>query len=515
MTWDSKEAARSLAAVGGACVIAGFLRYSIQGELLRTSEILMIGGAVVLAVSIVIGFRHILNFFSKRSSQLGTNAIVMSVAVIAILVILNFLSFRHPKRFDLTTEKLFSVSDQTRKIVGGLQKDVTIIRFARPTDSTPESQRFEDLMVGYKHLSPHFKFKDVNPQEKPEVAREYGAKRPGDVIVAAGQNKVTLDPGPDGTFSESDITNTILKVTRDTVKTVCFVTGHGEKSLTDGSVDGYAQMGENLKKETYATESVNLVSGNGIPTECDVLVIAGPTKPFFPQETAMVSKYLDAGGKSLIEIDPEMDPKLDTIFQSWNVNVGNNVVIDVSKLGQMLGTGPAVPLVVQFGDSPITKSLVGQMTYFPIARTVSIADKSKTDPQAVELLMTSPQSFTKPKLAQTVKYDPKTDTLGPLSLGVAASRKVDDKSARLVVVGDSDFATNQVLGGPGSDGDFFLNSINWLAQDEDQISIRPKAEASSHITLTVAQATGLTWIDRLFLPGLVIIVGISIWWKRR
>jgi ABC-type uncharacterized transport system involved in gliding motility auxiliary subunit len=155
------------------------------------------------------------------------------------------------------------------------------------------------------------------------------------------------------------------------------------------------------------------------------------------------------------------------------------------------------------------------MTFFPIARTASIADKSKTDPSAVELLKTSPQSFTKQKLEHTVKYDPKTDTHGPLSLGVAASKRVGDKSARLVVVGDSDFATNQVLGGPGSDADFFLDSINWLAQDEDQISIRPKPETSRHLTLTLSQATALVWIDRLFLPGIVIIFGISIWWKRR
>ncbi len=514
MTWDLKETARSLAAVGGACVIAGYLRYSIQGELLRTSEILLIGGGVLLLAAIVIGFQHIVNFFSKRSSQLGTNAIILSVAVIAILAILNFLSFRHSKRFDLTSEKLFSVSDQTRKIVGGLQKDVTIVRFARTSDATPETQRFTDLMIEYKHLSPHFQFKDINPQEKPEVAKEYGAKHIGDVIVASGDQKVNLEGSPEGGFSEADVTNTILKVTRDTVKTVCFVTGHGEKSLTDSSVDGYAQMAENLKKETYTTTSVNLVSG-GIPSDCNVLVIAGPTKPFFPQETAMISKYLDAGGKVMIEVDPETDPKLDSILQPWNVSVGNNVVIDASGMGQLLGAGPEIPLVVQYGDSPITKSLQRQMTYFPIARTVSIAEKSKSDPEAVELLKTSPQSFTKVKLEHTVKYDPKTDTLGPLSLGVAASRKVDDKSARLVVIGDSDFATNQVLGGPGSDGDLFLNSINWLAQDENLISIRPKPETSRHITLTVAQATALAWIDRFFLPGLVIIVGISIWWKRR
>src|SRR5271170_983962 len=515
MTWDRNEWARSLAAVGGACVVAGYLRYTIQGEMSRTAEILLIGGGVLLLAAIVLGFGQILKFFSKRSSQLGTNATILSVAVIVILGFLNFLGFRHSKRFDLTSDKQFSVSDQTRKIIGGLQKDVTVVRFARPTDSNPESQRFEDLMIEYKHLSPHFQFKDVNPQEKPEVAKEYGAKHIGDVIVSYGDQKVPIEGSPMGGFTESDVTNTILKVTRNTVKTVCFTTGHGEKSLTDTAVDGYAQIGQSLKKETYATKTVNLVSETGVPSDCDVLVIAGPTKPFFPQETAMVSKYLDAGGKALIEVDPDTDPKLDTIFQSWNVNVGNNVVIDVSKLGQMLGTGPEIPLVLEYGDSPITRSLQRQMTYFPIARTASIADKSKSDPEDVELLKTSARSFTKAKLEHTVKYDPKTDTLGPLSLGVAASKKVGDQSARLVVVGDSDFATNQVLGGHGSDGDFFLNSINWLAQDEDQISIRPKAETGSHITLTVDQATGLTWIDRLFLPGLVIIIGISIWWKRR
>jgi ABC-type uncharacterized transport system involved in gliding motility auxiliary subunit len=514
MNWDRNEWARSLAAIGGAGLVAGYLRYTIQGELLLTSKILFIAGGVLLLAAVVLGFGQIVTFFSRRSSQLGTNAVVLSVAVLAILGVLNFLGFRHAKRFDMTTEKLYSLSDQTRKIVGGLQRDVTIVRFPRPGDSNPESQHFADLMIEYKHLSPHFQFKDVNPQEKPEIAKEYGAKNYGDVIVASGQQKLNLEGSPEG-FSESDVTNAILKVTRDTVKTVCFVTGHGEKSLTDSSVDGYAQIGENLKKETYATNSINLISGSGIPSDCDVLVIAGPTKPLFPQETEMVSKFLDAGGKALIEVDPETDPKLDSVFQAWNINVGNNVVIDVSGYGQMLGTGPEVPLVVQYGDSPITKSLQRQMTYFPIARTASIADKSKSDPDAVELLKTSPRSFTKAKLEHTVKYDPKTDTLGPLSLGVAASKKVGDKSARLVVVGDSDFATNQVLGGPGSDGDLFLNSVNWLAQDEAQISIRPKAETSRRIALTVGQATALTWIDRFFLPGFVIFVGIAIWWRRR
>jgi gliding motility-associatede transport system auxiliary component len=516
MKFERNETARSLAAVGVACLVAGLLRYSIQNELLRTSKILLIAGGVILLASIVLGFGQLVAFFSRRSSRLGSNTLLLSVAVLAILALLNFLGFRHSKRFDLTTEKLYSLSDQTRKVVGGLERDVTVVRFARPVDMTPEAQHFEDLMIEYKHLSPHFKFQDVNPQEKPEVAQEYGAKRLNDVIVASGSQKVPLEGGVEGGISEADVTNAILKITRDKVKKVCFVTGHGERSIEDNGVEGYGQIAQNLKKETYSTDTVNLVSGNGVPADCDVVVIAGPSKPFFPQEVAMLQKYLDNGGKILAELDPDTDAKLDPIFQAWNIQVGNNVVIDVSGMGQLLGAGPEIPLVAQYGDSPITKSLAQQFTYFPIARTVSIADKSKAEPTGVELLLTSAKSFTKPKLEHKVQYDPKTDQIGPLSLGVAASEpKADNRSARLVVIGNSAFAENQILGGPGSDGDLFLDIINWLAQDENMISIRPKPESSRHLTLTLAQATGLAWIERLFLPGLVIIFGVSVWWKRR
>jgi ABC-type uncharacterized transport system involved in gliding motility auxiliary subunit len=249
------------------------------------------------------------------------------------------------------------------------------------------------------------------------------------------------------------------------------------------------------------------------------LVIPGPTEAFFPQEAAMVSRYLDGGGKALIEVDPvtenkQSEPNLDSIFQKWNINVGKNVVIDSSGMGRLLGAGPAIPLVINYGDSPITKSLQRTMTFFPLARTVSIADKSKTDPQAVELLMTSQQSFTKARIEREVSYDPKTDTMGPLSLGVAASRAVDSKSARLVVIGDSDFASNGAIG-EASNGDLFFNTIDWLAQDENLISIRPKSATNRRIVLTQGQAVGLQWFELFLLPCFVIILGISIWWKRR
>ena len=507
MKWDLEELARFIGTTGIAMLVAGYLRYSIQGELLTFSKVVLAAGALCLLASIVIGFSAILRFFSKRSSQLGTNTTILSVVVIAILVIVNFVGFRHHKRFDLTTEKLYTLSDQTRQVVGGLQKDVTIVRF----DKSPNAA-LDDQMAEYTSLSRHLKFQNIDPQQKPEVAQQYGATRMGDVILASGPRKEHLETGA---TSEEDITGAIIKVTQDKVKTVCFVTGHGEKSLTDDGENGYSHLDAGLKKENYLTKTLNLVSENGVASDCSVVVIAGPTQQFFPQEAEMLDKYLAGTGKGLILVDPQTDPKLGEIFQAWNTNVGDNVVIDASGMGRLLGAGPAIPLVTTFGQSPITRNFTNVMVFFPLARTVSTADKSKTDPQIVELLKTSPQSFTVPNLKQgqnELTFNPKT--AGPLSLGVAASHKAEGGEARLVVIGNSTFAANPYVG-LQKNGDLFYNTIDWLAQDENLISIRPKSQTNRRVTLTEGQASALRWLDLFFLPGIVIFSGVYIWWKRR
>lgn len=507
MKWTRNEWAEIIGSMGLAALIGGYVRYSLQGELLLASKILLIGGGVLVLAAVVVGFGGIVKFFSRRSSQLGTNTTILTIAVIVILALVNFVGFRHHKQFDLTTEKLFTLSDQTKKIVRGLKSDVDIARFAKVPDP-----QLNDLMAEYRNLSDHIKFENVDPTEKPEVAKEFGATHMGDVIVESGSRKQPLEAGTEGNISEQDVTSAILKVTRDKVKTICFVTGHGEKSLTDDGAEGYAQVDQGLKREGYDTKSVNLVSENGVPPACDVTVIAGPKEGFFVQEAVLVGKYLDDGGKALIEVDPQTDPKLDNVFHAYNVNVGANVVVDASGVGRLFGTGPETPLVVDYGESPITKNLQGGMTFFQLARTVTIADQSKSNPVAVELLKTSQRSFTIPKLVREVRFDPKT--AGPLSLGVASSRTEGDKTSRLVVIGNSSFAENQWIG-LQHNGDLFFNAVDWLAQDENLISIRPKSATSRHIVLTEAQAASLRWIEMFFLPGIVILVGITIWWKRR
>jgi ABC-type uncharacterized transport system involved in gliding motility auxiliary subunit len=508
MKWDREELARFIGTMGVAMLIAGYLRYTIQGELLTFSKVVLVLGALFVAASLVIGFRYFIRFFSKRSSQLGTNTTILTVAVIAILVVVNFAGFRHHKRFDLTTEKLYTLSDQTKQIVGGLQKDVTIVRFEKS-----RIPAIDDQMAEYTSLTRHLKFENVDPHQKPEVAQEYGATRMGDVIVASGSRKEHLEAVMGGSIAEEDITRAVIKVTQEKTKTVCFVTGHGEKSLSDSGEAGFNRVDTGLKGQNYNTKTINLASDHDIAPDCDVVVDAGPTQQFFPQEAAMLDKYLQGTGKMLILVDPQTDPKLGEVFNAWNSSVGDNVVIDAS--GSVVGAGPAIPLVTTFGESPITKNFTGTMTFFPLARTVSIADKSKTEPQIVELLKTSPRSFTVPSLKQgqnELKFDPKT--AGPLSLGVAAFRKSGSGEARLVVIGNSTFAANPFVD-QQKNGDLFYNAINWLAEDENLISIRPKSPTNRRVTLTQGQSSALTWLDLIFLPGIVILSGVYIWWKRR
>lgn len=222
-----------------------------------------------------------------------------------------------------------------------------------------------------------------------------------------------------------------------------------------------------------------------------------------------------AAGKPFSYLIRGTDPQLGAVMDPWNIKVGDDYVIDVSGVGRLLGAGPAIPLVIDYGDNPIVSDFKGSMTFFPLARTVAIANTSKTEPQATELLKTSAASFTVASLGNgTVKYDPKKDQRGPLSLGVAVENKSGKVDPRLVVIGNSEFATNQ-WEGQQRNGDLFFNSVNWLTEESNLISIRPKQVANRRVTLTEAQQRGLQWVSTVFVPLLVIIAGIIVWVKRR
>ncbi|MGB6876180.1 MAG: Gldg family protein [Candidatus Acidiferrales bacterium] len=512
MKFERREIVQLAGAVGLALLVVGYVRYSVAEQLQLATKIVLIAGGVLILVWLVFGFGSLIGFFSKRSSKLGTNTTVLVIAVLAILGFLNYLGDRHHKSFDLTSEKLYTLSDQTKKIIRPIRADVRVFMFAKLADPgmQQEVQAMKDQMAEYQNENHHIHFEVIDPEEHPDLAKQYNIAQPGQIIVVNGTHVERLE-----NTTEQDITSAILKATSTTVKTVCFIEGHGEKSISAEDGKGFSAVAAELQKENYQVKSVNLVTAGNIPADCSVLVDAGPTKAFFPQEAQMVEKYLDSGGKAMFLFDPGTDPQMSAVMQPWNINVGDDYVIDVSGVGRLLGAGPAIPLVIDYGDNPIVQNFKGSMTFFPLARTVAIAVPSKTAPQATELLKTSAASFTVASLGNgTVKYNPKTDQRGPLSLGVAADNKSGKADPRLVVIGNSEFASNQ-WEGQQRNGDLFFNSVNWLTEEENLISIRPKEAANRRVTLTEAQQRGLEWFSVVFVPLFVIIAGIVIWVKRR
>src|SRR4030095_13311208 len=404
----------------------------------------------------------------------------------------------------LTSDKLYSLSDQTRKVVSDLKKDVKVILFDKD-----DAQGLGDQMKEYRNLSAHFSFERIDPQKNLEVAKQYKVTQIGDVVVVAGER----NERPKDT-TEQSIVNAIIKATRDRLKKGCFVEGDGEKRLSaTNEGDGYGVVDKMLKNENYETKSINLVASNDVPSDCDVLVLAGPKQSLFPQEASAIGKYLEKGGKAMLLIDPDTDPKLDDVLHAWGIEVGNNTVVDVSGVGRFFQLGPGAPLARTYGSHPITKDFEGSMTFFPLSRSVESIPGSGVS--ATDLMKTSEESWAETEIKSgKVEFNEGKDKKGPITLGVAASKTEGDNEARLVVIGDSDFAANQYIG-VQRNGDLFMNSINWLSQDEDLISILPKSPSDRRVSMTEADQNQLFWITLVLMPLATIGSGFYIWWRRR
>jgi len=508
MSVSRKEIYRSAAWIGGALLAAGLVRTMRANELTRLNEGLLIGGGVLLLVWLVGSFRELAGFFGSRSGRLGTNAMALIAAFVAILGLINFLGVRHSKRWDWTPNHLYTLSDETKKVLSSLKEEVHFLRFDKKTGGDP----LAETMAQYRAASPLVSYQVVDPQERPDIARQYDVRHMGEIVVTSGTRSEHLKDS-----DEQTLTSGILKVTETRQKSVCFVTGHGERSLASSDGQGYSDVQKELERENYTVKPINLVEAKQVPAECDVAVVAGPKTGYFPEEAEALEKYLEAGGKVLALVDPGTDPKLDPLFAPWNITVGKDLALDVSGAGQLFGLGAAVPVVTHYGSSPITDGLESRMTFFPLARTVGAADKKDYQKPVTDLLMTSNRSFAKnnwDEKQKELKFEQGKDQPGPLTLGVSEDRKEGPKDARLVVIGNSAFASNAFLT-LQSNVDLFDNTVNWLAQDENLISIRPKTPTNRRVTMTVAQERLFYWFSLLLVPGVVLVTGVVLWWKRR
>jgi ABC-type uncharacterized transport system involved in gliding motility auxiliary subunit len=392
----------------------------------------------------------------------------------------------------------------------------------------------EDRLKEYRAASPRVKTEFVDPLKDPTKAQSYDARGPWPtIVVERGSNREKI-----GNDSEQDITNAIIKVTRDEKKTVCFLEGEGERDIEDASDGGFSAAKSALGKSQYETQKVALLREPKVPATCTVFVVAGPQKDLLPPEIDAIRSFVKEGGKALIMIEPEMKesyPNLTGLLKEWNIETQKDVVLDVSGMGQLFGTGPLTPLALQYPSHDITRDF-RLATAFHMARSVQSGSSHVEGVTAQNLVETSPASWAESDLTlkEPVGMDEGKGRKGPISLGAVATvtastapspspepspspdAEADAPKAegRVVALGDSDFASNALLGFQGNQ-DFFLNTVAWLAQDADLISIRPRDADDQRLFVNKDQQANVWWLSIVILPGLFVVLGIAVWWRRR
>ncbi|MBN3885776.1 MAG: Gldg family protein [Nostoc sp. JL34] len=505
------------------------------------------------------------NWWKRRSTQAGTNALVATLAVLAILGLINFLGTRYHLRADLTETQLFTLAPQSRQLVSVLPQPVKVWVF--DINQNPQDR---ELLENYQRQSSKFKYEYIDPQARPGLAEKFGVKDYGEVYLESGDKRQLVQTvNENQRLSEVRLTSRLQQLTNSTIAKLYLLQGHGERQLSAGK-GAISQAVQGLGDKNFTTAPLNLAETSKVPQDAAVVILAGPKRELFEGEVKALQEYLNRGGNLLLMIDPNTDPKLDSLLQEWGVRLDNRLAVDISG-ESVVGLGPAAPVVTEYGQHPITKDFGNGNSFYPIARPLEIT--SVPGIEATPLLRTKPypNSWGESDLqSEKLEFNEGKDLKGPLTLGVALTRKQVAKStstpqasplpspstqsktsptpspspktpqvlpspttqsktsptpssppsqtateSRLVVFGNSSFATDGLFQ-QQLNGDVFLNSVTWLSQQDQQpLSIRPKEAKNRRITLTTTQANLLILSSLLVLPLIGFAAAVIIWWKRR
>jgi ABC-type uncharacterized transport system involved in gliding motility auxiliary subunit len=454
-------------------------------------------------------------WLKARQTRYAAYATIYILIVINVVVVANMLADRYDKSFDATSNKLYSLSAQTAKIVKGLKQDATITYF----DQSTHFRSGKDLLDQYANLSPKVKVQYVDPDKSPQLAREAGIRNFGTAVVQVGAKKEEAT-----SMTEEGITGAFIRDLKSTTRTICLVSGSGEHQPDSSDRDGLSRFKELLGKDDYENKTIDLLQKAEVPADCTTVVIAGPTRNYEQPEVDAIKKYVEDGGRALIMLDPPLkighseiadNDALTSVLQGWGITMNKDLILDLNPIGQIAGLGPQVALVTSYSSQPIVNEMKGTATGFPLSRSMEIKSTDKTSVE--KLFDSSGNSFATSNLSSPAVdiRDPKNKK-GPLTIAAAGTYSTgkENLQGRFVVVGSSSWAANRFIDFNGNN-DLALNAINWLSSDEDLISIRPKQQEDRRITMTRGQLNWVRIISQFLLPFAVVIAGVGVWWKRR
>lgn len=489
--------------------LAGLLTALIQGTFSITATALCGAGILLCALFVILRPAAVRQALGGRQVRYGGSAGLMTLAFLAILILLNILASRHSLRWDLTAERAYSVSPQAIQILKSLQEPITITGFFLTNDARRE--RLRDLLEEYRFYTDKLSFAFVDPDLKPALARKYGMTSYGVLVLERGEKRITTYA-----LDEQELISAIWRLSQEEPKTIYFVTGHGERNPYSFEADGYATIRQTLERSNYIVKTLNLATiTDTVPADASALVLANPTGNFTQQERDHFIDYLYHGGKVLWLIDTNAGMVDPYILSDWDVRVRDDLIIEPRNafFGEF-----ASPIIDRYPEHAITSGLGGRSTLFLYARSLELLQPAPPNITAKPILQTSSDSWGETKITRDMmaQFDANEDTPGPLTLGAAMEERM--YGGRLVIITDADFAANSVLDSVKdafANETLFVQAVHWLTEEQNMIAISARTIEDRPIILTRPQMRLILYSSTLLLPLIILAAGAAVWWSNR
>jgi len=504
-----------IALLGLLALLVGFIFMILLPDIRFTAWAILALGVILLTTAFIIDFRRVSRALTGKRGRFSTGTTVMASTFIGIILLVNAISIGNYHRFDVTGVAQFTLTSQTKEVLSELETPVQALCFFTPDDPYGIGSYATNLLTEYQNFTDQLRIKRIDPDEHPDQARQYGITQYQTVVFESRDRYRLVLETEIAAGAEHAFTGAILEVTGIVQKKVYFLTGHGESSIHAD----YSYADEGLRNDLYLVETLDLVTTPSVPEDCAALVIAAPQQSMMNGEAEAIEHYLRAGGKALILVNPDSPADVRRFISHWGVNIEAGTVIDSSSYVE---PNKDMPRVTQ------ERCVFGlPVTYFPGA--TALIPQEEVDETIIlrePLVWTSRESWLEKdfKPHQEPVFHEEIDRKGPLALGVIiaanptegidSEEDEQDKLTRLVVIGDSDFTSNEHFFN-GNNSDLFLSSIRWLTEETELIAISPKVLPFRRLVVGPEAVRFINYSSIGLLPLLVLIMGGIIWWRRR
>jgi len=443
-----------------------------------------------------------------RYFLIRTQLLFVSLILFLTFVLMMAIVTRSNHRWDMTEEKIFSLSEPTLQILKGMQGAPIEVRAFYPQED-PARKEFERFLKQVAQAHPRLKYNFYDPDRVPKMAKEQHIKDLYTIVIRFQDRQERIVRPTEESFA-----NALLRLANPRVLDLCFTTGHDEASISHEDRSGYKMLRDVLEYNNYALHDL-ILSRDNVPLRCQVVVVAGPHRDLEPKEYEVLRRFFASGKGIFFLIDP-MDPGTGQSFahflREFGITLGQDVIVD--KVSRMVGGDFLVPLVNQYlTDHPVTKQFK-MTTFFPVARTVQPSSEVTPGVEALPLLFTGSGSWAETDLASLERgeasFQAESDLSGPLPLAVAVQgldAQNQPAGGRMIAVGDSDFLTNAYVNLSGNE-DLALAMIHWLSKDERSVTIPPRFEKYAPLFMTAQQQVVVVGIAVAGIPGFFLLMGI-------